>query len=182
MTTIISQAVKVLNQGGVIAYPTEYCFGLGCDPLNQDAVSRVLKIKGRSSDQGLLLIAADLTQVFQYADLNISPIQDQIVLSWPGPVTWTLPARDSAPKWLTGKHSSIAMRITAHQSSVKVCQEFGQAIVSTSANRHSQPALLTAQDVEMEMGSEIDFILRSNVGNAQQASTIRDGMTGATLR
>ena len=57
MTTIISQAVKVLNQGGVIAYPTEYCFGLGCDPLNQDAVSRVLKIKGRSSDQGLLLIA-----------------------------------------------------------------------------------------------------------------------------
>ena len=182
MTEMISQAVSLLRKGGVIAYPTEFCFGLGCDPLNKAAVERLLKIKHRSIDQGLILVAANQSQVDEYADLDASPIKNEILLSWPGAVTWTLPARSQAPAWLKGQHPSIAMRVTAHALCSQLCQQFGHAIVSTSANRHGQAALLSAEQVLIEIGEEVDFIIEAQVGGAKQASTIRDGVSGKTLR
>ena len=85
----ISHAVSVMRAGGVIAYPTEYCFGLGCDPRNKQAIARLLKIKNRQAEQGLILIAANIEQVCEYVDLACSPLREQIERSWPGPNTWT---------------------------------------------------------------------------------------------
>lgn len=182
MTKNIQTAVSVLQRGGVIAYPTEYCFGLGCDPNNQAAVERILKIKRRAVEQGLILIASDLSQISEYADLDATPLREQILHSWPGAVTWTLPAQSQVPSWIVGQHSSIAMRLTAHTHSVAICDGFGHAIVSTSANRHAQAALLSAEQVDNEMGSEVDYIVYADVGGAQAASQIRDAMTGEILR
>lgn len=182
MTDLIEQAVKVVRDGGVIAYPTEYCFGLGCDPMNTKAVRRILRIKNRAAEQGLILIAADLQQVVEYADIEASPITEKILQSWPGPVTWTLPALGHVSDWIKGMHSSIAMRVTGHVLSAAICRQFGHAMVSTSANRHTQAALRSAAEVAAEMGGEIDYIVAADVGGAQRASQIRDGLTGAILR
>ena len=178
----VFKAVKVIREGGVIAYPTEYCFGLGCDPRDLSAVKRIIEIKQRNPNQGLILLAANIEQVTEYACLDSLSLKTQILETWPGPVTWTLPARQGTSEWLRGKHSSIALRITAHQISASICAEFDHAIVSTSANVHAKPALLNATDVIAEMGKYIDYVMPESVGGTEKPSQIRDGLSGEILR
>lgn len=182
MKSRISSAAATLNQGGVIAYPTEYCFGLGCDPRNTAALARLLKIKDRKMEQGVILVASTITQISEYADLSGLQRLAQIVSSWPGPNTWVLPAKASVPTSVRGTHVSVAMRISAHPVCLSLCSEFGHPIVSTSANRHGQAALITADDVINEFGNELDLVFDAPVGNAVCASTIRDAITGEQLR
>jgi len=180
----VFNAVRVLESGGVIAYPTEYCFGLGCDPRNEQAVDRLLAIKQRSKDQGVILISSDETQVQLLTDWDsIEPNrQTEIRASWPGPITWLLPAKTCVASWIRGKHSSVAMRVPDHLVSVELCKQFNFPVVSTSANRHGSPALLSARDVMSELGEELDLVLDLPVGGAESASTIRDAISGNYLR
>jgi len=175
-------AVQALKSAGVIAYPTEYCFGLGCDPKNDQAIAKLLKIKQRQPEQGVILIAASVEQLIAYVDLQASDLMPDILASWPGPNTWLLPALEGVSTWVRGRHQTVAVRVTAHKTSQQLCHMFGGAIVSTSANRHGQPALLDAQSVRDEMGGELDYIVDHVVGGASSASTIRDGITGKQLR
>jgi L-threonylcarbamoyladenylate synthase len=178
----IKQAVAALRSGGVIAYPTEYCFGFGCDPRNTDALARLLAIKQRKREQGVILIAASLEQVSCYAELKNLVRLRQITDSWPGPNTWVIPAKAAVSDWLRGKHSSIAMRISDHPVCLSLCRQFDHPIVSTSANRHGQDALLTAADVSREFAGQLDYIIDAPVGGAAQASTIRDAISGQQFR
>lgn len=179
---IIQRAVNVLRADGVIAYPTEYCFGLGCDPRSQKAVRRLLEIKRRDKSQGLILIAANSIQVQQYAELDSLASKEQVLASWPGPNTWLLPAKTSVSRWVRGDHSTIAMRVPDHSLCLALCEEFDHPIVSTSANRHAQPAHLIAKDINVDMGSEVDMIIDAPLGGASSASTIRDAISGEILR
>lgn len=184
-STSLSDAVRVLREGGVIAYPTEYCFGLGCDPRNSAAVRRILKIKQRAEAQGLILVAASTAQVEEYAILTGLERQEQIVSSWPGPTTWILPVTARTPSWIHGDHQSVAMRVTAHPLVSALCHQFGGAIVSTSANRHARPSLLQTSDVIAELGEELDFIVDGPLGATtptQSASSIFDAISGEQLR
>jgi L-threonylcarbamoyladenylate synthase len=178
----IRYAVDALSSGGVIAYPTEYCFGFGCDPRNVKALARLLDIKQRQPEQGVILIAASLEQVSCYAELQNLAGLSQITDSWPGPNTWVIPAKPAVSKWLRGKHSSIAMRISDHPVCLSLCRQFNHPIVSTSANRHGQDALLTAADVSREFADQLDYIVDAPVGDAIQASTIRDAISGQQFR
>jgi len=182
MDVQIRDAATALRDGGVIAYPTEYCFGLGCDPANTEAIARLLKIKQRKKEQGVILVAASIAQISEYASLEGLLHGDDVINSWPGPNTWLLPANDSVSGWVRGKHSSIAMRISAHEVCQSLCLEFGHAIVSTSANRHGYDALLTADAVLKEFNDELDFVIDAPVGGETSASTIRDATTGRQLR
>ena len=178
----IANAVTALRAGGVVAYPTEFCYGLGCDPGNHQALERLIKIKRRQAEQGLILIAASIDHVNDYAELESLPLSTKIKASWPGPFTWLLPVKESVSTWVKGRHDTVAMRVTAHPSSQLLCQQYGGAIVSTSANRHGQEALLSASAVESEMGVELDFILDAPLGNAAAPSIIQDGVSGQRLR
>lgn len=182
----INDAVTVLRAGGVIAYPTEYCFGLGCDPQNNDAMERLLLIKQRKKEQGVILIAANIKQISDYADLALVPDVESVTQTWPGPNTWVLPVRKTVSDWVKGHHSSIAMRIPAYQLCQDLCSEFGGALVSTSANRHGQESLLTAESVLSEFANDVDYLLDAPIQNASpvdvKASTIRDALTGIKLR
>ncbi len=182
MNSEISNAVKALRAGGVIAYPTEYCFGLGCDPRNERAIEKLLAIKQRKKDQGVILVAANIEQVADYAQLDNVPLLQQVKDSWPGPNTWILPTKPGVSNWLKGLHTSIAMRVSAHPVCQQLCQEFGHAIVSTSANRHGHDALLLSDDVRDQFADELDYIVDLKVGGADHASTIRDSMSGKQLR
>ena len=178
----IACAVDILNDGGVIAYPTEHCFGLGCDPQNELAVEHLLKIKQRQAEQGVILIASTTEQVERYVDLDSAQYKQDILTAWPGPNTWIVPALAEASTWIKGRHSGVAVRVTANSIAKQLCDAYGGAIVSTSANRHGEPSLMNAKSVKDVMGSGLSYVLDEPVGGAEFPSTIRDGMTGQKLR
>lgn len=175
-------AARVLANGGVVAYPTEAVYGLGCDPWNRNAVERIFAIKGRCLAKGLILIAADVTQLMPFVEPLPESAMGQILATWPGPNTWILPARPTTPSWLTGHFDTLAVRVTAHPLAAGLCRAYGGAIVSTSANRANRPPARSAFGIRLALDQLPDFILAGPCGGASRPSTIRDGRTGQTLR
>ena len=172
----------MLSESGIVAYPTEYCYGLGCDPMNQGAVRRILQLKRRAWWLGLIVIAADLRQLASLIDLSRKDLLQQPRETWPGPHTWLLPALPRAPRWICGEHSTVAVRVTAHTIASTLCRSFGSAIVSTSANRSGRPPLRTSYQVRAEFKNAIDFILEGPVGRTAGPSSIRDPKSGDWVR
>lgn len=178
----LTQAARAIHGGGIIAYPTEAVFGLGCDPLNPEAVRRLLALKQRPMNKGLILIAADLDQLTPF----IAPLDADALASvqqvWPGPHTWLLPARAETPRWLRGDHDTIAVRVTAHPLAAALCRAAGHAIVSTSANRTGQHPATSPLQLRRQFGDQLDMILSGNLGQANKPTTIRDLKTGRVIR
>ena len=114
----LRKAARILRCGGVIAYPTESCFGLGCDPKNLQAVRRLLMLKRRSYRKGLILIASNVQQCHEYADIHNMPKRVEILNSWPGPNTWLLTPTHQVSRLVRGQHESIAIRVTATECAV----------------------------------------------------------------
>ena len=179
MSTALQLAVVTLQNGGIIAYPTEGVFGLGCDPFNQTAVMRLLKLKQRDVAKGLILIAASWEQVLDLIQTK------NLVLPPPNPkqpTTWVVPATAKVPAWVRGDFKSIAIRITTHPLASQLCQAFGGPIVSTSANLAGQEPARTASQVAQQLGANIDFMLPGAVGNLNKPSQICDIATQKILR
>jgi L-threonylcarbamoyladenylate synthase len=174
----LKRAAQVLRQGGVIAYATEYCFGLGCDPLNRAAVLKLLRLKRRAAHKGLIVLAADERQLEPY----VADIPAAVRVTWPGPHTWLLTPTVSVPYWLTGEHPRLAVRITAHPQAALLCRRAGMAIVSTSANRAGEAPARTWREVARRFGNRLDFILPGHVGEARAPTPIRDAVTGELVR
>ena len=184
MKDSLPDAVAALRAGGVVAYPTEAVYGLGCDPQDQAAFDRLFAIKQRPPTQGVLLIAADFAAVERYIDLAAVPA-DAIARAkstWPGPNTWIFPRSAATPSWLAGTHAGIALRVTAHALAAELCRAFGGALVSTSANRHGEPPARSADEVRAAFGDEIDAVLNGPLGGLERPTPIRDAMTGVTVR
>jgi L-threonylcarbamoyladenylate synthase len=183
-STAISNAVIALKNQQVIAYPTEAVFGLGCDPMNESAVQRLLTIKQRPVEKGLILIAANLAQLEHYVDLSkLSALQiDNIKQTWPGPATWVMPAKAQVPKWLTGQFDSIAVRVSAHQTVQQLCLAFGGPITSTSANLTGLTPCVTTAEVTQQLAPLLGAIVDADVGELAQPTTITDALTGKVYR
>lgn len=164
--------VAYLKRGGVIAYPTESCYGLGCDPRNRRAVQRILRLKQRPQKKGLILIASDYSQVAPY----ILPLNadEQLRLQQDGAqaVTYLMPAKPSCPRWLRGVHDSLAVRLTAHDFARQLCRSAGHALVSTSANRSGMRAAKTYAECRRMFGRSV-WVLRGRIGKRKRPSTIK---------
>jgi L-threonylcarbamoyladenylate synthase len=178
----IDRAARIVLAGGVVAYPTEAVFGLGCLTNDRAAVLRVLAIKRRSWRKGLLVIGSDLAQLERLVVLPPEPRRSEIVASWPGPVTWVLPARAHVPRWLSGGRNTVAVRLTDHPVAARLCARIGQAIVSTSANVSRRPPLRATRLVRRELGAAVDYVLAGEVGGLANPTVIKDGRTGRILR
>ncbi len=166
--------------GKVLAYPTEGVWGLGCLPNRPDAVRRLLNIKQRDPDKGLILIAARCEDMEPY----IQPLaeEQQAKLESPGePVTWLVPAAEGASTLLRGTHATQAVRITRHSLCRALCLGVG-ALVSTSANPEGTPPARTSEEVREMFGSTIDGIVEGPLGGASGSSEIRDLLTGRVIR
>lgn len=178
----LTQVRRCFATGGLLAYPTEAVYGLGCDPLRETAVWRLLDLKQRPVDKGLILIAADFDQLRQY----LRPVSDEllrpVLASWPGPHTWLLPAAADAPRWLTGRHQSLAVRVTAHPIASALCRACESALVSTSANRAGRPPLRSAIQVQKAFSGSVDFLLHGAVGGLARPTPIRDAVSGHPIR
>jgi L-threonylcarbamoyladenylate synthase len=182
--TEIESVIQALNDGGVIAYPTEAVYGLGCDPDNEAAVLSLLQIKQRPVEKGLILVAAAYSQLLPYVDDNAIPLdkREQIFSSWPGHISWVLPASATAPKWITGQFSSIAVRVSAHPTVQQLCIHYGKPLVSTSANLSGQPAIRNRLELEQSLAGKLSAIMPGALGGATQPSQIRNALTGVFVR
>ncbi|HYG32268.1 MAG TPA: Sua5/YciO/YrdC/YwlC family protein [Methylophilaceae bacterium] len=170
-----------LRSGGVIAYPTESCYGLGCAPDNYRAVQRLLAIKGRPERKGLILIAGRFTQLQPYL-APLKPAQvAELHTKWPGPHTWLVPASRHCPFWLTGRHPTLAVRLTAHLPAAQLCNDAGMALVSTSANRSGQRPARTARECAALFGKQVR-IIPGRIGKRRRPSTIQDFVSGKIIR
>ncbi len=174
---------SVLSGGGVIAYPTEAVWGLGCDPWNQKAVERILSIKRRPVEKGLILVAADQNQILPLLE-TVTDEQIQLLNeSWPGPVTWLIPDPGQwVPEWIRGQHLSVAVRVSAHPVVRELCLNWGKPLVSTSANRAGEPAHTTRIGVDAELGSEVDYVVAGETGGQNTPSRICDLLSRQVLR
>ena len=177
-TSKLQRAARILKQGGIVAYATEYCFGLGCDPFNRNAVLRLLRLKRRPVKKGLIILATDTAQLAPF----LTDILPQVAASWPGPYTWLLISQPGVPGWITGRHEKIAARVTAHAQAAALCHAAGMAIVSTSANRAGESPVRTDREVARRFGKLVDYILPGHVGKALAPTPIRDAETGKLTR
>jgi L-threonylcarbamoyladenylate synthase len=170
-----------LRRGGLIAYPTESCYGLGCDPDNRLAVQRLLRLKQRPQYKGLILIAASYRQVARYLQ-TISPAQQQqLKNAGAQAITYLMPALNSAPRWLRGHHDTLAVRLTAHRQSAQLCRSVNSALVSTSANRSGQRPARTYAQCQRLFGRKV-LVLPGRVGNRKNPSTISTWADGKIMR
>jgi L-threonylcarbamoyladenylate synthase len=181
-TSISSRHLKAhLKRGGLIAYPTESCYGLGCDPANRNAVLRILKLKQRPQRKGLILIASGYEQVARYL-LPLTPAEQAgLQNDRAQAVTYLMPTRHSAPRWLRGTHDTLAVRITAFPFARDLCRSAGSALVSTSANRSGLRPAKTYAECQRMFGKKV-WVLRGRVGKRKQPSTIRAWSDGRIVR
>jgi L-threonylcarbamoyladenylate synthase len=178
----LQAAARVVGAGGIIAYPTEAVFGLGCDPLDRLAVTRLLVIKRRSWQKGLILIAADFAQLKPFLQPLTAAEYGQLAATWPGPFTWLIPACKTTPRWLRGRHETLAVRVTAHPLAARLCRYCGHALVSTSANLSGQPPARSALAVRRQLGRKIDYLLTGPTGGARKPTAIRSLQTSELIR
>ncbi|MGH8077394.1 MAG: Sua5/YciO/YrdC/YwlC family protein [Lysobacter sp.] len=177
-------AADALRRGSVIAYPTEAVWGLGCDPFDEAAVLRLLAIKQRAVDKGLILIAGAFAQLEGLLAWDALPVErrDVVVESWPGPNTWIVPATARVPRWITGDHHGVAVRVSAHPDVIALCAAFGGPLVSTSANLTGHAPAFTRDALDPALLARIDGVMAGGTAGLAAPTPIRDALTGAQLR
>ncbi len=178
----IRQAARTLSAGGVIAYPTETVYGLGCDPLNVQAVNQILNLKQRPMEKGLILIAASLEQLMPYIAVSNPALLDKLQQPGTRPTTWITPARPGTPQWLTGSHDTIAVRISQHPVVCQLCMNTGSAIVSTSANPSRLTPAHNALAVRRYFGDRLDYLLTAHTKRQARPSQIKTLLDDKILR
>ncbi len=179
-----SQVNNLISAGGVIAYPTEAVYGLGCDPNNDDAIQKILDIKQRPWQKGLILIASDINQLEPYVDFDALTEQQLNFAKekWPGPFTFVMPTKVGVSKLISGQFDSVAVRISAHSIVKELCDQLGHALISTSANLAGEEPALSIEEVNQHLGDKVDALVLGGLGAQSQPSSIIDARTGKVLR
>ncbi len=178
MWSDVIRAAETISAGGVIAHATEGVWGFACDPCDTAAVQRILQIKERPADKGLLLIAA--TAEFFNVELTNVSHRAKIEASWPGPHTWVLP-NQRFTSWVTGDHGTVACRVPGHPQARALCAAVNKPLVSTSANRGGDAPAVSEDQVRELFSAEVDLILSGAVVDAGRPSTIYD-LNGNVIR
>jgi len=178
----VDAAAALLREGGVLAYPTEGVYGLGCDPDNRVAFERIFAMKRRPPEQGVLMIAASLEQVQPWIGDAPEAAMARANALWPGAHTFIFPRSSRVPEWIAGGHAGIALRVTAHAPAAALCRAFGGPIISTSANRHGEPPARSAADIRTIFGDEPDGVLDAPLGGLDKPTPISDAVSGAIIR
>lgn len=166
----IKEAAKLVRAGGLIAYPTDTVYGIGCDPFNADALDRLVRAKARV--KGWLPILVDsFEEAERLGEMN------QVAKSlaggfWPGPVTLVVVARNDIPRIVTGHSSFVGLRIPNHEMTRLLIRESGGRIIGTSANISGRPSLRTAEKVLSELNGRVDLVLNGGPATLGQESTV----------
>ncbi len=180
----LQAAVDAFNNGQIIAYPTEAVFGLGCDPDNEQAINKLLAIKQRDPQKGLILIASNYSQLLPYIDDDKLPqdLKFTVLSRWPGPITQVLPAKQDISNLLTGSFDTIAVRITEQPDVVALCNAVNRPIISTSANLSGDEPARVWQELEAKLGDKVEHTIKGETLGYTNPSTIINALTGEVYR
>ncbi|MBW7930643.1 MAG: Sua5/YciO/YrdC/YwlC family protein [Gammaproteobacteria bacterium] len=177
----LRRAARIIRSGGVIAYPTEAVFGLGCDPAAEEALLRILAIKQRPAAAGFILIAADWAQLEGWISPTVAE-RERLLEPAGQPRSWVVRAGPLCTPLLTGDRPTVAVRVSSHPLARALCELADTPIVSTSANRHGRPPARSALAARRRFGASVDLVLGGATGGASRPSEIRDAATGRVLR
>ncbi len=166
----IRHAAHIIKNGGIIAYPTDTIYGLGCDPYNIDAVEQLNIIKRRPSNKQFILLAGHVNQV---KDLLLIDQNDQIKITKnTEPTSWVVNASPTAPEWLTDDNNALTIRISKNDTVRKLCEALGHAIISTSANLSGKRPAENTFYLHKLFHSTIDKILATNKPHSGKSSKV----------
>lgn len=177
----LARIVTHLSSGGVVAYPTEGVWGLGCLPHDERAVRHILTLKGRPVEAGLILVAGEIAQVESYLHQVGEAERQLLVEHWPGPVTFLIPDKRVAPVWIRGAHETVAVRVSAHTTIRSLCAAVAGPIVSTSANPRGAEPAQTEAEARGYFGSDVMYVGGETDGLGKP-SRIIDLRTGQEVR
>ncbi len=180
----IAVAAKIMHGGGVVAYPTEGVWGLGCDPFNANAVDKLLGLKRRDPGKGLILVAASMAQFRPYLNRISATQLAQLEDTWPGPYTWLVPNNGLIPQWICGEFASVALRVSDHPLVQALCRRFGGPLVSTSANPQGMAAATTVWQVHryFKHDPRLAMVTQGQLGKRGAPSVIEDLLSGRIIR
>jgi len=175
-------ASRILLRGGIIAYPTEGVWGLGCLPWNEQGASRILQIKRRSESKGMILVAAKITQLSDYLEGLAQDQLDLLAESWPGAVTWLVPDNGAAPGWIVGDHDTVALRVSAHPVIQSICTQTNSELISTSANFAGKAPAQNSLQIRRNFGGSLDYIYPGELSQPGKPSEIRRLLDNCVVR
>lgn len=178
----VTQMADILRNGGVIAYPTEAVWGLGCDPYDATAVARILAMKNRPESKGLILVASTEQHLTPWINTLDNTAAQRLVSINKTPTSWVVPDTHIAPSWIKGEHHSVAIRLSQHKPVQQLCEAFGGVLVSTSANPAGLEPAMSKEQVSAYFGDKIDAIFAAPLGEASQPSQVRDILTDTLFR
>ena len=179
----INRLGRAILQGAVIAYPTDTIWGLGCHPLLIHSVARILSIKHRPVEKGLILICSKLAFIEPYISDRLSSEQAaRLTPSTNQPVTWLVPASDHCPFWIQGHSSSVAIRVTDHPLIREICEQIRSPIVSTSANKAGSATVRNAWQARHQFIEQVDYIVGGYDSGTKHASEIKSLESGQIIR
>lgn len=170
----LREAVRILKNGGVVAYPTETFYGLGAIPTNKKALESVFSIKGRDRQKPIMLIISSRKEVSRWARDGGEVAKKLMRGFWPGPLTLVMRARKSVPWLLTGGTGTIGLRLSSDPIARRLARSVGGALTATSANRAGHPPPHSWQDVVSSMGRKVDGVIPYPRRSKSKGSTILD--------
>jgi len=168
----IQTAAQTVKKGGVIVYPTDTVYGLGCNPFDQEAVTRIFKIKGERT-KPLPILASNINEVEKIAHVT-EKTQKLAKKFWPGPLTMVLLKKPLLPEIVTCKLDSVAMRVPNHDVALELIRLSGGLLIGTSANKTGEKPPRTASEAVEQIGEEVDLILDGGPTPLGASSTIID--------
>ncbi len=178
----IEQAVLAINHGGLLVYPTEGVFGLGCDYRNQQSVLKILQLKQREVSKGLVLVASHIQQILPLIQPDSREGLARALKTWPGHHTWVFPKTHLTPAWISGDFDTVAVRVSCHPAVKQLCDQLNSALVSTSANVSNQTTASNIKDQFNLWGDAVDYYLDLPLGGSNQPSRIKLASSGRTIR
>ena len=177
----LNRFAHAVSQGAIFGYPTDTIWGFGCHPLIASSVARILQIKNRKPDKGLILLSSRLDYCAAYVGLDLEQLEP-VRSSTDHPTTWLVPASRNCPLWIRGNYPTVAIRITRHPLLDYLCDRLQAPIVSTSANRARKSTVRNSVQMRKQFGDELDFIVSGFATGSNRPSEIKSLLKGTTIR
>jgi tRNA threonylcarbamoyl adenosine modification protein (Sua5/YciO/YrdC/YwlC family) len=167
----ISKIAEILRDGGVIAYPTDTIYGIGCDIFSKKGIEKIYQIKGRDKKKPLSFICSDLSHISQFAKVPNYAYRIMKRLL-PGPYTFILEASSEVPRMLVPKRKTVGIRVPDNEIALSIVRELGNPIISTSANLSGENVISDPADIEVILGKQLDAIIDGGVLSGDPSTVI----------
>ncbi len=175
MKSDIDKAIRVLNKGGIVIFPTDTAFGIGCRMDNKKAIRRLFRIRRRPKDKAVPVLVSSFKMAKEYLEPTDSDVRSIMKKHWPGGLTLILRCiRERVPSLVRGGKETIGVRIPNHKKTLKLIRAVGVPILGPSANFQGEKTPFRFEDLNPDLISQVDLLLSGNTGSYKKPSTIID--------